>query len=242
MPPHAHRWANVSLVLAGGVDEELEDGSISGSALSVVFKPAGVEHATRVGPRGLRTLVLELGPETERALRRRFGWFEQCLWLEGGPLAASIVGLWANLHGGRSDPERVADEWLASLPLAGTLRPMPKRQGAEDALDEALGWLCRGAGGRSGIASRVGLHPGSVTRLFRRRLGRGVMAQLRLHRVREAAHRLATTSDPIADVAAATGFADQSHLGRQFRRETGITPGLYRKLLVRAQPAVHRTS
>jgi AraC-like DNA-binding protein len=231
MPPHAHRWANVSLVLAGAVDEIVDEGAISASALSVVFKPGGAEHATYVGAWGLRTLVLELDPATERALRRRLGLFEECLWLEGGPVATSLVGLWAVLRARREEPARAADGWLASLPHAQSLRPSPQRTGASDALQEALELLRRCSIGTSAIAARVGMHPGSVTRLFRRRLGRGVMAHLRLRRVREAAHRLATTDDPIALVAADAGFADQSHLGRQFRRETGITPGLYRQLL-----------
>jgi AraC-like DNA-binding protein len=33
---------------------------------------------------------------------------------------------------------------------------------------------------------------------------------------------------PIADVAAQTGFADQSHLTRRFKRVVGVTPGQYR--------------
>jgi AraC-like DNA-binding protein len=33
--------------------------------------------------------------------------------------------------------------------------------------------------------------------------------------------------DSIADVAAATGFVDQSHLTRLFRKNVGITPGRY---------------
>jgi AraC-like DNA-binding protein len=231
MAPHAHRWANVSLVLAGGVDEEVDQGSIWGSALSVVVKPGGSEHATRVGQGGLRTLVIELDAWTERALRRRLGLFEECLWLEGGSIAASIVGLWAALKSGRCEPARAADNWLASLPPAEALWPMPQRNGAEDSLGEALALMRRRALGTSGIAARVGMHPGSVTRLFRRRLGRGVMALLRFQRVRDAAQRLAATDDPIAIIAADAGFADQSHLGRQFRRETGLTPGTYRRLL-----------
>ena len=33
---------------------------------------------------------------------------------------------------------------------------------------------------------------------------------------------------PIADVAAQTGFSDQSHLNRSFKRLLGFTPGQYR--------------
>ncbi|HBZ55962.1 MAG TPA: AraC family transcriptional regulator, partial [Syntrophobacteraceae bacterium] len=33
---------------------------------------------------------------------------------------------------------------------------------------------------------------------------------------------------PIAEVAQATGFSDQSHLTRHFKRILGVTPGQYR--------------
>lgn len=36
------------------------------------------------------------------------------------------------------------------------------------------------------------------------------------------------TGDSIAEVAAQTGFSDQSHLGRLFRRTFGVSPGRYR--------------
>lgn len=42
------------------------------------------------------------------------------------------------------------------------------------------------------------------------------------------ARRLLRLGEPIAAVAADTGFADQSHLGRCFRRAFGVTPGQYR--------------
>lgn len=34
----------------------------------------------------------------------------------------------------------------------------------------------------------------------------------------------------ISEVAHGCGFADQSHLTRQFRRETGLTPAVFRRL------------
>jgi AraC-like DNA-binding protein len=41
------------------------------------------------------------------------------------------------------------------------------------------------------------------------------------------ARRLLAVGTPISEVAANTGFADQSHLTRQFRRRLGLTPGRY---------------
>jgi AraC-like DNA-binding protein len=48
---------------------------------------------------------------------------------------------------------------------------------------------------------------------------------LRIDKVRQ---RLASTSMTIADVACSTGFYDQSHLTRHFRKITGMTPRAYR--------------
>jgi AraC-like DNA-binding protein len=53
-------------------------------------------------------------------------------------------------------------------------------------------------------------------------------AYLRQLGLREARRRLAA-GEAIAAVAPATGFADQSHLTRWFRRTYGITPGAYQR-------------
>ena len=35
--------------------------------------------------------------------------------------------------------------------------------------------------------------------------------------------------EPVAEVAAACGFVDQSHLTRAFKRAFGMTPGVFRR-------------
>jgi len=40
---------------------------------------------------------------------------------------------------------------------------------------------------------------------------------------------LTCTDDPIADIAIATGFSDQSHLTRHFRQSLAVSPGEYRR-------------
>lgn len=47
--------------------------------------------------------------------------------------------------------------------------------------------------------------------------------------------------EPLAHVAADTGFADQSHLGRCFKRVCGVTPGEYRAAVVDHLPKRART-
>jgi AraC-like DNA-binding protein len=44
------------------------------------------------------------------------------------------------------------------------------------------------------------------------------------------ARRLLLAGAPAADVAAATGFTDQAHLTRHFKRYLGTTPGRYSKV------------
>jgi AraC-like DNA-binding protein len=51
--------------------------------------------------------------------------------------------------------------------------------------------------------------------------------QIRLERARQ----LLSAGEPSAQVAAATGFVDQSHLTRRFKGAFGVTPGQYRAAL-----------
>jgi AraC family transcriptional regulator len=50
-----------------------------------------------------------------------------------------------------------------------------------------------------------------------------------MHRVKRAKDLLRGTKRPIADIAVACGFADQSHLTRVFSKAFGISPGAWRR-------------
>ena len=78
------------------------------------------------------------------------------------------------------------------------------------------------------LAGAVGLSRFQLYRQFRERYGVPPSAYLRQVRLREARRRLAAGA-AIAEVAFATGFADQSHLTRWFRRTYGITPRVYQQ-------------
>jgi AraC-like DNA-binding protein len=78
------------------------------------------------------------------------------------------------------------------------------------------------------LAAIANLSPFYLLRTFRKQVGlppHGYLNQVRLNR----AKRLLAQGKPISDVAQETGFADQSHLTRQFKRMTGVTPGQYQR-------------
>jgi AraC-like DNA-binding protein len=63
-----------------------------------------------------------------------------------------------------------------------------------------------------------------LVRQFRRQIGLPPHAYHRRQRLRSA-RALLELGTPVAQVAYATGFADQSHFTRQFKDQFGVTPG-----------------
>lgn len=84
------------------------------------------------------------------------------------------------------------------------------------------------------LAQVCGVDRFRLSRAFKAAFGiapHGYLIQLRLVRARRL---LALGTSPV-DVASDLGFADQSHLGRWFRRANGVTPGAYRNLCTKLQ-------
>jgi AraC-like DNA-binding protein len=77
------------------------------------------------------------------------------------------------------------------------------------------------------IAQAAGLPVYRLFRAFNRDVGMTPHGFQRQARVRMAMD-LIRAGRPLSEVAAATGFADQAHLTRGFRRVLGMTPGAYR--------------
>ncbi|WP_460739852.1 helix-turn-helix domain-containing protein [Microbacterium neimengense] len=61
---------------------------------------------------------------------------------------------------------------------------------------------------------------------MRERFGYGYAILVRIERARRA-QELLRTGLPLADVAAAAGFADQPHFSREFRRLVGASPAQF---------------
>ncbi len=76
-----------------------------------------------------------------------------------------------------------------------------------------------------------GLDRFSLARQFRALCGTSPHRYLTMRRL-DLARAQIGAGMPLADVAAASGFADQSHLNRQFKKAFGMTPGAWSRMII----------
>ncbi|CAD6546771.1 AraC family transcriptional regulator [Paraburkholderia metrosideri] len=114
---------------------------------------------------------------------------------------------------------------LRNPPLASELAAPPAIARVRDLLHEQMD----GNMGLDELADMAGIDRFRLTRLFQRTFGTSPHAYLVRLRLRAARRLLAIGRTP-AQVAAEVGFADQSHLGRWFRRAYRMTPAAYRRM------------
>ena len=78
------------------------------------------------------------------------------------------------------------------------------------------------------IAEHVGISQYHLSRLFKSLTGKSMMDYLTDQRIGAAKQLLATSDQPIQEIAALLRFCDQSHMTYAFRKRTGMTPKQYR--------------
>lgn len=78
------------------------------------------------------------------------------------------------------------------------------------------------------VAREVGMTPGYLTTLVRRRTGRTVQDWILQRRMDQACRLLSGTDLSIAEIARRTGLSDPAYFSRQFRRTFGVSPRAWR--------------
>lgn len=211
--PHRHDWAQVSLLLAGGYVEDSDHGRARADGPGLSAKPGRFEHENRFGEAGALILSLNLeavAPERYVVARPA-----------AGPdtlrrMAAGETGL------------TVLAGALAGEPSALVATPGPWLDQARDRLLAEPGLSI------AALAHSFGLHPVRFARLFREAFAQSPSAARQNRRAARAIDRIVRGATPLAEIAAAEGFADQAHLSRAVGQATGWSPGRLRRLFLAA--------
>ncbi|MBI4364118.1 MAG: helix-turn-helix transcriptional regulator [Candidatus Latescibacteria bacterium] len=228
---HEHEFASVGFVYRGSLAERVAGMEETGGPLSMIVKPPGVRHSDQYGPDGAWILQILLSREWLEAGDSdwRLGSWR---WIRYGDGVRHGLALLAALRGDadRSEVESLVLEVLAGIPPASDGEPAriaPRwLRAARDRLAEEF------ADGVSvsGIARDAGVHPVSLARAFRRTYGTSITALRHRLCVSLAAAQLGGNLTPLSSVAQLSGFSDQAHMCRIFKKTTGLTPLSYRKL------------
>jgi AraC family transcriptional regulator len=238
LPPHEHANPNVNFVLRGAFGERVDRRDFDCCAGSVLLKPGGASHSDRYGEGRVRSLIVEFCPAPDPSAEDAPRGLDD-VWYSEDP---SVAGLgWRLYH------ELLEPDGITALSVAGLLDELLGSIDAGRELERAAGrqplWLRRvrerlneaGAAEPERLASEAGVHPHHLLRVFRHHVGCSIGEYLRRRRIRRAERLLAEPAMSVAAIALETGFCDQSHFTRVFKRATGMTPGAYRRLARRAR-------
>jgi AraC-like DNA-binding protein len=221
---HDHERPFLCSLIAGRYEERIAGRRRTHAPMAVLLHGAGARHADALTAGG-RLFGITLGRAWDDRLAElpRFD----------GVLAVSeprTAGLLGRLRQESRSGLRCADlavEGLLLEVLSLLARTPESSAGAVRRAEEALRAHLTQPLRLGQLASLAGSEPGALARGFRRIHGVGPMGYLQRLRVLEA-ERLIALDVPLVDVAAACGFADQSHLTRVFKRITGSTPARWR--------------
>ena len=227
---HAHETPHFIYVIEGMHWSGHSRGGDACAPGTVRFLPAGEPHENYF-PVGSKCLGVELfRPLLE--LAREDG---TPLETSGELASPSAPVRGAQLHfefHQKDDVWALAVEALLLELLLGGVRPSPERRGPTPA------WLLRvremlhenGTGHLTlaDLSRCAGRHPVQVSRQFHHHFRRTISDYVRQVRIAHAQILLSRREMSVAEIALASGFADQSHFTNVFRRLTGVPPHRYR--------------
>lgn len=233
LPAHSHEHAFFTLLLDGSYAETYHRKSFSYRPMTIWWHPSGVFHKDEVGCTGGRFFTVEIQPKSLENLRhlakipddffekntslvwlacRLFHEFKN--WQVCSELVAEGITLEMLAHSARKSVthEKQEPAWLARV-----VERLNDEFTENFSTDE--------------LAAEARVHPVHLAAVFRRFYRETIGEYVQKLRVSRASEMLLDKKIPLTEIAYSTGFSDQSHFTRIFKRCVGVTPGAFRRAI-----------
>lgn len=220
IPEHRHDWPNLTIHELGACDERFDGGECRISGPAVILHPAGCSHADSVHSTGLVTTGILFDPDWLKHAGLQATFDGPICWI-GGRASAAARHLAREWRSGSASEDTLARATARFLNCA-TAEQLPARPHWFDKARTALSLDVPPT--TASLAKDLGLNPAWLARAYRAAVGEGVQDTLRRKRVERALSLLRETRVALAEVAAMSGFSDQSHMTRDLRALIGQTP------------------
>jgi AraC family transcriptional regulator len=233
LPRHSHRSAYFSLLIDGSYSESYAGKSFSYEPLSIWWHRPGITHKDDVGPNGGRFLNLDIGEGALDDVARNDSVRED-FYERNGELTWLACRLLKEMRGWQPCSTLVVENLALEMSGFAIRRPYTDERSRPAWLGivvEKITDEFTEVHTSADLAAAAGVHPIHMAAVFRKFYRQTIGEYVRGLKVRKAAELLLLKDVPLVEVAMRVGFADQSHLSRNFKRSVGMTPGEFRSVM-----------
>jgi AraC family transcriptional regulator len=231
-PKHTHKRALFCFVMAGNYTEEYGARTRECKSSTLLFHPPDELHAEHFHDSGGRSFIIEIEPQWLKRLHDHWAVGEPPAEFKGGVPELLAWRLYKELVQGDEVSDLIIEGLMMELVgetsrggsrVEANHRP-PWVEQAREMLHERFAEPLKLAD----IARAVSVHPVHLAQVFHKAYHCTVGDYVRRLRIECACRDLANSDSPLADIALAAGFCDQSHFTRTFKRLIGVAPSQYR--------------
>ena len=233
LPKHSHERSHFAFVLRGVFEERCENKTLACKPSSLSFLAPGMTHSDDFG-NGVHCLLVEIAPQRLERLRDDLQ-LDEPVFINGGVPAWLAMRLYNEAR--QTDAasslalEGLSLEILAELsrqqPVTSERKPPRWLEQAREIIHAKFAETLT----HDHIANLVAVHPVHLAKVFRRHYKCTIGEYVRRLRIEHACREISSSEASLVEIALASGFSDQSHFSKVFKKLAGMTPTEFRKNL-----------
>jgi AraC family transcriptional regulator len=233
VPRHSHELGHFQLLLEGSYLENCGGKTVESSPMTISWHRPGMTHKDEIGLNGGRFFMMEMNPHSIERLKE-FAKLPDDFYVKNSPIVWLGCRLYHEFKNWQFCSELVAEGIILEM-LAHSLRksrsfekqpPIWLSRVTEKLNEEFTENLTT-----EELAAEANVHPVHLAAVFRQFYHETMGEYVQKLRVNHASKLLLDKNLSLSEIAYSTGFSDQSHFNRIFKRYLGVTPGAFRNSL-----------